>query len=109
MEDSMQTEPDKSVERTLDVGKWRVRGEGGYDVAAVFLKGLRARRFPLMKVEPAEFNARCMCDPDGKIKDDAVLRGVPSCYKEEGGMISLWPSPAHQWTIQIDLTKRGKA
>ena len=105
----MPIEPDKTVERTLDVGKWRLKIDGGYDTVAVALKGLRNRRFPLLKVEPAEFNSRCMCDPDGKIKDDAVLRGVPSCYKEEGGMISLWPSPAHQWIIQIDLSKRGKA
>ena len=109
MEDSMQTEPDKSVERTLDVGKWRVRGEGGYDVAAVFLKGMRNRRFKLIKVDATEFDEKCMKSSDGKVKDDAVLRGVPYFYKEEGGMISLWPSPAHQWTIQIDLTKRGKA
>ena len=101
--------PDKSIERVLDVGKWRLKTEGGYEVMGVWLKGLRNRMHCLLKVEPAEFDSRCMKDPDGKVKEDSVLRGVPVCYKEEGGMICLWPAPAHQWGIRIDLTKKVKA
>lgn len=99
--------PDKTIERTLEVGKWRLRVDGGHDVTAVRLKGMRNRAHPLYKVEPEEFLSRCIKTPDGKISESTVTRGVPVCYKEEAGMVCLWPSPAHQWIIEIDLHKRG--
>ena len=97
----------KTITRTLDVGKWRVGIDGGYDVDAVKLRGMRNRDFPLLRVEKDEFLSRCQRSPDGTIDNSVVIRGVPVAYMVEAGKVWLWPSPAHQWTIAIDLHKRG--
>lgn len=98
-----------AIEKTIEVGRWKIGIQPGQQVLGVSLKGMRNRWHKLAAVPFKEFTARCMVDPDGKIRDDAVTRGVPTCYTFDAYNVCLWPSPAHRWTIRIELEKRKKA
>lgn len=101
-------EAEKTIERVLDVGKWKLGVEAGHDVLGVYLKGMRNRPFPLMSVNREQFAERTTRKLNGTFDNEAVLRGVPVCYWHDGQSIHLWPAAAHQWTLRIDLAKRVK-
>ena len=95
-----------TIEKHLDVGKWRIQVSG--EITGVFLKGMRGRRHPLVRTDKADFSSRLMKRPNGEVTDPAVLRGTPSMYCHEGPWLMLWPSPAHQWTIEIEVIRKAK-
>ena len=97
--------PDAVINRDLPVGKWKIGITPGYEVENVCLRGLRDRPYPLMRVEKEDFFARTPKDHSG---DPIVIQGTPTCYAHDGQTVLIWPSPRHQWKIQIDLNKRKK-
>ena len=97
----------KTVTKPLETGKWRLAIAD--KVVAVRLVGMRNRSHPLFSLPKDEFHARLMKRPNGEITDPAVLRGIPNSYYQEGQFLMLWPSPAHNWSIEIDTVKREKA
>ena len=101
--------PDKTIQRPLDTGKWKIGFDGGYEVLGVSLVGLRNRPYNLTKISKEEFQSRCMKGPGGDFENSVVVRGTPHWYAVEGHCVYLNPSPAHAWTIKIDLAKRSKA
>lgn len=94
------------IVKELDVGKWRLQVGG--EVIGVSLRGMRSRAHPLVKTDNKDFQSRLMKRPNGEVTDPAVLRGVPTTYCQEGPYLMLWPSPAHRWTIEIDVVKKDK-
>lgn len=93
----------KTIEKHIDCGKWKLGLEGGYIPTEVRLRGSRNRTTPLRRLPKEEFRARFSYDPDGKVKDDVVLRGMPLYWHFEGNTVQLWPAPSHQWDVEIDL------
>lgn len=96
---------DKIVERPLKVAQWKVQLSyylAGMEVEGVFLKGNRGRPWPLRKVSEAEFRCRFPIDQP----DAHVLRSTPSMWTMRGPILHLWPSPAHEWTLEVRLVKR---
>ena len=101
--------PDKTIQRPLDTGKWKIGYDPGYEVIAVSLVGMRNRPYPLTRITREEFQSRCMKGPGGEFENNVVVRGTPHWYAIEGHCVCLNPSPAHAWTIKIDLAKRNKS
>lgn len=93
----------KTIERHIDVGKWQMKVETGHDVTAFRLKGQRNRPIELRHLPTDEFRAHLSYSPDGKVKEDAILRGMPLYWHSIGNTVQIWPAPAHQWDIEIDL------
>jgi hypothetical protein len=96
-----------TTKKPLEVGKWRLRVSG--EVVGVRLAGLRNRWNPLVREDNKDFQNRLMKRPNGEVTDPAVLRGIPNTYAQEGQFLMLWPSPAHNWTIEIDTVKKEQA
>jgi hypothetical protein len=97
----------KIVTRNLKVGQWRIQLSheiGGHEVEGVFLKGNRNRPWPIIQVSEEEFFKRFPADQP----DESVLRGIPSMWVQRGSLLYLWPSPAHEWTLEIRMIKREK-
>ena len=101
---------EKLFTKKLEIGQFKVgiQGGGGFEVAAVSLKGMRNRPFPLRKIGLTEFLTRCgRKTVDGRPEEpEVILRGMPSLYALWGQLIYLWPAPLHQWTIEVRLRKR---
>ena len=93
----------KTIERHIDCGKWRMRIEGGMEATDVRLKGARNRRIGLLKLDNADFRARLPRTPEDKVREDMVLRGVPLYWNFYGTEVQIWPAPAHEWDIEIDV------
>ena len=91
------------IQRPLDTGKWKVGIKPGREVVSVSLVGMRNRPYPLSKITKEEFQSRCMRGPTGAFEDNIVTRGTPHWYYFDGAVIHLNPSPAHQWTLQVEL------
>lgn len=97
----------KTVTRDIPAGKYRVGFDPKYAVENVRLIDIRKRKWPLNRAtEPKEIYDRCTKDPEGKVVEAAMLRGLPSMYAVEGPNVVLWPSPLHDWTIEADLVRR---
>jgi hypothetical protein len=86
--------------KTLEPGKWRIQIQAGREVVKVRLKGLRSRWFDLTLADKADFHSRLMKRANGEVSEAAVLRGTPAIYIHDGPWLMLWPSPAHNWTVE---------
>ena len=93
----------KTIQKHIDVGKWKIRVDSTYDAVDVRLKGMRNRHIQLIRLDADDFRARFSRDPDGKAKEDWALRGTPMYWHFEAQTVQLWPAPAHQWDVEIDL------
>ena len=93
----------KTIQKHIDVGKWKIRVDSTYEAVDVRLKGMRNRHIGLIRLPQEDFRSRFSRNPDGSAKDDAVLRGVPMYWHFEAQTVQIWPAPAHQWDIEIDL------
>ena len=98
-----------SYTKQLEPGKWRLQIQSGREVMGVRLKGQRNRWFDLNPSPKEDFHARLMKRPNGEVSEAAVLRGSPSIYVHEGPWLMLWPSPAHNWTVEITTRAKVKA
>jgi hypothetical protein len=94
------------LEKDLTPGKWRI---GVHDpVTGVRLVGMRGRRHDLIAMPKEEFMSRLNRRPNGEVVEAAVLRGVPQAYYQEGPFLMLWPSPAHNWQIEVYTIPKEK-
>lgn len=96
------------IERKLDPGKFRIPLPHGVDVEAVSLKGMRKRSWPLMHISVDELKKRMPTDLDGTMVSVEALCSVPVAYARQGPWVLVWPAPRHEWTVEIDITKREK-
>lgn len=94
---------EKTIERHIDVGKWQMKVEAGHDASGVRLKGQRNRHIELKQLPTEEFRSYLNYAPDGKVREDSILRGMPIYWHFIGNTVQIWPAPAHQWDIEIDL------
>jgi len=85
------------------VGKWKIRIDSTTEATDVRLKGARNRHIQLLRLQADDFRALFSRDPDGKAKEDAVLRGTPTYWHFEAQTVQIWPAPAHQWDVEIDV------
>ncbi len=104
----------KTIERQLNVGKWRIflgHDMKDHELLGVYLKGMRNRPFPVMKASPETFFERAPKDENGQPYDTpSMLRGVPVMYLQQGTTVFLWPAPSHEWKLELRLRyKYGKA
>lgn len=102
---------DKIVEKKLPPGKRRFHlvESSGYELEAVYLKGMRSRPWPITRVDEKTFHERCPKDEHGHpIRDGIFMHGLPQIFWQHGWMIYLWPAPSNEWTIQFHLRKKVK-
>ena len=95
----------RTIERTVEPGKWRIGTEPGAEVLRVFLKGQRNRPWELTRMPDKEFDTYIRRIPNGNATDNVVLRGVPSRWKTEGHIVCIWPAPQHEWKMQFEIRK----
>ena len=93
----------KTIQKHIDVGRWKIRVESTYEPTDVRLKGMRNRHIQLLRLNQDEFRSRFSRNDDGTAKEDAVLRGTPTFWHFEAQTVQIWPAPAHQWDVEIDL------
>ncbi len=98
----------KIVERKCPIGKWRFvfRDIMNHEVIGVSLKGQR-RPWPLWEISKEQFLERVPKDQNGNPYEAATtLWSVPTMYMHEGQYIYIWPAPAHEWTLQLELKEK---
>jgi len=97
-----------SYQKTLEPGKWRLQIQAGRELRRVRLKGQRNRWHDLTLVDKADFHANLMKRPNGEVSDAAILRGTPVHYIQDGPWLMLWPSPAHNWIVEVTTAPKVK-
>lgn len=102
---------DKIVEKKLNPGKrkFMLTEFAQYDLEGIYLKGMRARPWPLARVDADTFFERCPKDAHGHPAPDGVfMHGLPQMFWQHGYTIYLWPAPSNEWIIQFRLRRKAK-